>query len=140
MARAETGTVEAGEKADEKRIHTLQRELDWIHMSPRARQAKGKARVSAYEKLLSQDVEKRREDMQIYIPPGPRLGDIVIDFTDVSKSFGERLLYEPPWHLNPSRRYGGYHRTERCRQNDIDQDDYRDGATRYGQCAALAQL
>ncbi|MCL4507043.1 MAG: energy-dependent translational throttle protein EttA [Chloroflexi bacterium] len=82
------------EKADEKRINTLQRELEWIHMSPRARQAKGKARVSAYEKLLSQEMEKRREDMQIYIPPGPRLGDVVIEFQDVSKSYGDRLLYE----------------------------------------------
>jgi energy-dependent translational throttle protein EttA len=82
------------EKADEKRINTLQRELDWIHMSPRARQAKGKARVNAYEKLLSQEMEKRREEMQIYIPPGPRLGDIVIDTRDISKSYDERLLYE----------------------------------------------
>ena len=87
------------EKADEKRINTLQRELDWIRMSPRARQAKGKARVSAYEKLLSQETEKRREDMQIYIPPGPRLGDVVIEFSDVAKSYGDRLLYE---HLNLS--------------------------------------
>ena len=82
------------EKADEKRIRTLERELEWIHLSPRARQAKGKARVSAYEKLLSQEMEKRREDMQIYIPPGPRLGDVVIDFNDVAKSYGDRLLYE----------------------------------------------
>ena len=87
------------EKADEKRINTLQRELDWIRMSPRARQAKGKARVSAYEKLLSQETEKRREDMQVYIPPGPRLGDVVIEFSDVAKSYGDRLLYE---HLNLS--------------------------------------
>ena len=87
------------QKADEKRIRTLERELEWIHMSPRARQAKGKARVSAYENLLSQEMEQRREDMQIYIPPGPRLGDIVIDFKDVSKSYTDRLLYE---HLNIS--------------------------------------
>ena len=87
------------QKADEKRIRTLERELEWIHMSPRARQAKGKARVSAYENLLSQEMEQRREDMQIYIPPGPRLGDIVIDFKDVSKSYADRLLYE---HLNIS--------------------------------------
>ncbi|HEY3340501.1 MAG TPA: energy-dependent translational throttle protein EttA, partial [Anaerolineae bacterium] len=87
------------QKADEKRIRTLERELEWIHMSPRARQAKGKARVSAYENLLSQEMEQRREDMQIYIPPGPRLGDIVIDFKDISKSFDDRLLYE---HLNIS--------------------------------------
>ncbi|HEY3291535.1 MAG TPA: energy-dependent translational throttle protein EttA, partial [Anaerolineae bacterium] len=82
------------EKADEKRINTLARELEWIHMSPRARQAKGKARVVAYEKLLSQEMEKRREDMQIYIPPGPRLGDIVIECKDIAKSYGDNLLYE----------------------------------------------
>jgi len=82
------------EKADERRVRTLQRELDWIRLSPKARQAKGKARVTAYEKLLSQETEKRREDMQIYIPPGPRLGDVVIELDDVSKSYGDRLLYE----------------------------------------------
>ncbi len=82
------------EKADEKRIRTLERELEWIRMSPRARQAKGKARVTAYENLLSQETERRREEMQIYIPPGPRLGDVVIQFNDVAKSFDDRLLYE----------------------------------------------
>jgi sulfate-transporting ATPase len=82
------------EKADTKRQRTLERELEWIHMSPRARQAKGKARVTAYERLLSQETERRREDLEIYIPPGPRLGDTVIDFHDVSKSFGDRLLIE----------------------------------------------
>ncbi len=82
------------EKADARRIHTLERELDWIRMSPRARQAKGQARVSAYEKLLSQETERRREEMQIYIPPGPRLGDVVIDFDKVTKGYDDRLLFE----------------------------------------------
>ncbi len=82
------------EKADVRRIRTLERELEWIRMSPRARQSKGKARVSAYEKLLSEETEQRREEMQIYIPPGPRLGDVVIDFDNVSKAYGERLLFE----------------------------------------------
>ncbi len=82
------------EKADTRRIHTLERELEWIRMSPKARQAKGKARVSAYEKLLSQETEQRREEMQIYIPPGPRLGDVVIDFAGVAKAYGDRLLFE----------------------------------------------
>ena len=82
------------ERADTKRIRTLERELEWIRMSPRARQAKGKARVSAYEKLLSQETELRREEMQIYIPPGPRLGDVVIDFEGVSMAYGDRLLFE----------------------------------------------
>ena len=82
------------EKADTRRIRTLERELDWIRMSPRARQAKGQARVTAYEKLLSQETERRREEMQIYIPPGPRLGDVVIDFNKVTKGYDNGLLFE----------------------------------------------
>ncbi len=82
------------ERAEDKRIQTLERELEWIHMSPKARQAKGKARVSAYEKLLSQETEKRREELEIYIPPGPRLGNTVIEFKGVSKGYGERLLID----------------------------------------------
>ncbi len=82
------------EKADSKRQKTLERELDWIRMSPKARQSKGKARVTAYEKLLSQESETRRETLEIYIPPGPRLGDIVIRAKGVTKSFGDRLLIE----------------------------------------------
>jgi ATP-binding cassette ChvD family protein len=82
------------EKADTRRIRTLERELEWIRMSPRARQAKGQARVTAYEKLLSQETERRREEMQIYIPPGPRLGDVVIDFEKVAKGYDDRLLFE----------------------------------------------
>src|SRR5512135_3004986 len=82
------------EKAESKRQKTLERELEWISMSPKARQAKGQARVNAYERLLSQEMEKRREDLEIYIPPGPRLGDIVFEFKGVSKAFDERLLIE----------------------------------------------
>ena len=82
------------EKADTRRIRTLERELEWIRMSPRARQAKGQARVTAYEKLLSQETEHRREEMQIYIPPGPRLGDVVIDFDEVTKGYDNGLLFE----------------------------------------------
>jgi energy-dependent translational throttle protein EttA len=82
------------DKADDKRQKTLERELEWIRMSPRARQAKSKARVSAYEKLLDQETEQRREELEIYIPPGPRLGDVVINFEKVAKSYSDRLLYE----------------------------------------------
>jgi len=82
------------EKTESKRQKTLQRELEWIRMSPKARQAKGQARVTAYEKLLSEEVEKRREDLEIYIPPGPRLGDVVIEFKDVTKSYGDRLILD----------------------------------------------
>jgi energy-dependent translational throttle protein EttA len=82
------------EKAESKRLQTLDRELEWIRMSPKARQSKGKARVTAYENLLSQETEKRREELEIYMPPGPRLGNIVIDCKDVSKSYGDHLLID----------------------------------------------
>ncbi len=82
------------EKTESKRLKTLERELDWIRMSPKARQAKGKARYTAYENLLSQESEKRREDLEIYIPPGPRLGDKVIDLKNVTKAYGDQLLLE----------------------------------------------
>ncbi|HRC76828.1 MAG TPA: energy-dependent translational throttle protein EttA [Kouleothrix sp.] len=82
------------EKADSKRQKTLERELEWIRMSPKARVAKGKARVSAYESLLNQETERRREDLEIYIPPGPRLGSTVIELKGVSKAFGEKLLLD----------------------------------------------
>jgi energy-dependent translational throttle protein EttA len=86
------------EQGQSKRLKTLERELEWIHMSPRARQAKGKARVIAYEKLLGQEYESRREDLEIYIPPGPRLGDVVIEFEGITKGYGDgkttRLLID----------------------------------------------
>jgi ATP-binding cassette ChvD family protein len=82
------------EKGASKRQKTLERELDWIRMSPKARQSKGKARVTAYEKLLGQEFEKTRENLEIYIPPGPRLGEVVIQFDMVSKAYGERLLID----------------------------------------------
>ncbi len=79
--------LEQEERAETQRQKTLARELEWIRMSPKARQAKGKARVTSYEQLLNQEAEKRREDLEIYIPPGPRLGDIVFEFDKVTKSF-----------------------------------------------------
>ncbi len=82
------------EKGESKRLKTLERELDWIRMSPKARQSKGKARYTAYEDLLSQESEKRREDLEIYIPPGPRLGDKVIEFRGVTKAYGDKLLLD----------------------------------------------
>ncbi len=82
------------EKAESQRQKTLQRELDWIHMAPKARQAKGKARLRAYEQLLSQESEKRAPELEIYIPPGPRLGDTVIELQGVSKGYGDRLLID----------------------------------------------
>ncbi|MBN1893486.1 energy-dependent translational throttle protein EttA [bacterium] len=82
------------EKSESERQKTLQRELDWIHMAPKARQAKGKARIKAYETLLTQDSAKRAKDLEIYIPPGPRLGDIVIQADNVNKAFGDNILME----------------------------------------------
>jgi len=86
--------LEREEKADQRRRRTLARELEWIRMSPKARQAKGKARVNAYERLLSQESERRREEMSIYIPPGPRLGNQVVEFHEVSKAFDDRVILD----------------------------------------------
>src|SRR5215216_4286070 len=86
--------VRLEEKSESKRQKTLERELEWIRMSPKARQSKGQARVSAYEKLLNQEAEARREDLEIYIPPGPRLGDVVFEFDDLTKSYDERLILD----------------------------------------------
>jgi ATP-binding cassette ChvD family protein len=96
--------LELEEKADVKRQKTLERELEWIHMSPKARQAKGKARITAYETLLGQEAEQYRDQMQIYIPPGPRLGDVVIEAKGVSKAYGDHVLFED---LNVSLPPGG---------------------------------
>lgn len=82
------------EKSETERQKTLQRELEWIRMSPKGRHAKSKARINSYEQLLNQDKEKRAKELEIYIPPGPRLGDVVIEAKDVCKAFGDRLLVE----------------------------------------------
>ena len=82
------------EKSESERQKTLQRELEWIRMSPKARRAKGKARISSYEQLLNQELQKRREDLELHIPPGPRLGDVVIEAERVSKAYGDHLLVE----------------------------------------------
>ncbi len=82
------------EKEESKRQKTLKRELEWVQSSPKARQAKSKARISAYEDLLSQQTQKREKELEIYIPPGPRLGDIVIQADGVMKAFDDRVLYE----------------------------------------------
>ena len=82
------------EKSESERQKTLQRELEWIRMSPKARRAKGKARITAYESLLDQESQKRREDLEIPIPPGPRLGNVVIEAESVSKAYGDHLLVD----------------------------------------------
>jgi sulfate-transporting ATPase len=82
------------EKSESERQKTLQRELEWIRMSPKGRHAKSKARINSYEALLSQENEKRSQELEIYIPPGPRLGNVVIEAEDVSKAYGDRLLVD----------------------------------------------
>ena len=82
------------EKAESKRRKTLERELEWVRMAPKARQAKQKARLGAYEKLASADARQKEDNLEIYIPNGPHLGNKVIKFTDVSKSYGDKLLFE----------------------------------------------
>ena len=82
------------EKSESDRQRTLQRELEWIRMAPRARQAKSKARIRAYEERLNEDRVERERDLEIYIPPGPRLGDVVIRAEEVSKGYEDRLLFE----------------------------------------------
>jgi len=82
------------EKSESARQKTLQRELDWIHMSPKGRHAKGKARITSYEALLSRDIEKSSKELEIYIPPGPRLGNVVIKADNVGKAYGDNILTE----------------------------------------------
>jgi sulfate-transporting ATPase len=82
------------EKQESERQKTLERELEWIRMAPKARRAKGKARINSYEALLAEQTEQRARDLEIYIPPGPRLGQVVIEADSVSKGYGERLLVE----------------------------------------------
>ncbi len=82
------------EKAESKRQKTLERELEWIRMTPKARQTKSRARITAYEKLLSQDSAGRAEDLEIFIPPGPRLGNVVVEAQGVSKGYGDLMLVE----------------------------------------------
>src|SRR5262249_6871874 len=82
------------EKTESDRQKTLQRELEWIRMSPKGRHAKGKARLNSYEALLSQETEKHAQDLEIFIPPGPRLGQVVIEASGLKKAYGDRLLFD----------------------------------------------
>jgi ATPase components of ABC transporters with duplicated ATPase domains len=86
--------IAAAEKAENLRQKTLARELEWINAAPRARQAKSKARIAAYEQLLSQSAERAERDLEIYIPPGPRLGNLVIRAEHVTKAYNDKLLYD----------------------------------------------
>jgi ATP-binding cassette ChvD family protein len=89
------------EKSESKRRRTLEHELEWIRLSPKGRQAKAKARINSYEALINQESEKREKDLEIYIPPGPRLGNLVMEAEDLSKGYGENLLMEKVFFLIP---------------------------------------
>jgi len=86
--------LEKEEKAESKRRKSLEHELEWIRMSPKARQSKGKARLNRYEELVNQKQDEQAADLEIYIPPGPRLGDVVVECNGVSKAYGDKVLYE----------------------------------------------
>jgi len=89
-----TARLAMEEKSESKRKKTLERELEWVRMSPKARQAKGKARLNAYERMINEDVREKEERLELFIPNGPRLGSTVIEAGSVAKSFGDRLLFE----------------------------------------------
>ncbi|MCQ2299052.1 MAG: energy-dependent translational throttle protein EttA [Bacteroidales bacterium] len=89
-----TARLAMEEKQESKRRKTLQRELEWVRMAPSARHAKGKARLNAYERMMSEDVKEKEQNLEIFIPNGPRLGNKVLEVEGVSKAFGDKLLYE----------------------------------------------
>lgn len=89
-----TKRMEMEEKVASKRRKTLERELDWVRMAPKARQAKGKARLNSYDKLLNEDVKEKEEKLEIFIPNGPRLGNKVIEAKGVAKAYGDKLLFD----------------------------------------------
>src|SRR2546421_641452 len=82
------------EKTESKRQKTLQRELEWVRMSPKGRHAKSKARIASYDKMLNEDVKEREDKLELFIPPGPRLGGVVIEANNISKAYGDKLLFE----------------------------------------------
>ena len=133
------------EKSESDRQKTLQRELEWIRMSPKGRHAKGKARINSYEALLSEQNSERIQDLEIYIPPGPRLGGVVVEAKDVSKGFGERLLFEgmnfalPPGGIVGVIGPNGAGKTTLFRM--ITKDETPDtGAIRVGETARIAYV
>ncbi len=89
-----TKRLQMEEKTESKRAKTLARELEWVRMAPKARHAKGKARLKSYESMLNEDTKQKEEKLELFIPNGPRLGDVVIDAQKVSKAYGDKLLYE----------------------------------------------
>ena len=114
------------EKAESKRKKTLEHELEWIRMSPKARQSKGRARLNRYEELVNQKQEQRTDDLEIYIPPGPRLGDVVVQANGVTKGFGDKLLYEDISFDLPKGGHRRCHRSERRGEDHALQNDHRE--------------
>ena len=106
--------LEQEEKQASKRRKTLERELEWVRMAPKARQAKGKARLNSYDKLLNEDQKEREEKLEIFIPNGPRLGNKVIEAQGVAKAFGDKLLYENLNFMLPPQWYRRCYRSQRC--------------------------
>jgi energy-dependent translational throttle protein EttA len=133
------------EKAESKRQKTLERELEWIKMSPKGRHAKAKARISAYETLVNQDVQTRDRDLEIYIPPGPRLGDVVIEAKNVSKAYNDRLLIKdmnflvPPGAIIGVIGPNGAGKTTLCRMI-TGQEEPSTGSIKLGETVKLAYV
>ncbi len=137
--------LEQEEKASAARVKTLERELDWVRMAPRARQAKSKARLNAYENLLRETTEQRSELDQIHLPPGPRLGDVVIEADHLRKGYGDRLLIEelsfklPPGGIVGVIGPNGAGKTTLCRMI-TGQEKPDAGTLRLGETVALAYV
>jgi len=133
------------EKSETERQKTLQRELEWIRMSPKGRHAKSKARISAYEDLLTRESERRAKDLEIYIPPGPRLGKVVIEAREVRKAYGDNLLMEdvsfslPPGGIIGIIGPNGAGKTTLFRMI-VDQEKPDSGTIRTGETAKLAYV
>jgi sulfate-transporting ATPase len=133
------------EKSESNRQKTLQRELEWIRMSPKGRHAKGKARINAYEDLLNQQTQEKIQDLEIYIPPGPRLGNIVVESNDVSKGYGDKLLVDnmtfqlPPGGIVGVIGPNGAGKTTLFRMI-IGQEQPDNGAIRVGETVKLAYI
>ena len=118
------------EKQESARRRTLQRELEWVRMAPRARHAKSRARVAAYEQLLAEDAAVKLDTVEIHIPAGPRLGDVVVEADGLRKGYGDRLLIDGLDFSLPRGRHRRRDRPERRRQDDALSDDRRPGAAR----------
>lgn len=121
------------EKQASKRRKTLERELEWVRMAPKARQAKGKARLSSYDRLLNQDQKEREEKLEIFIPNGPRLGNKVIEAKGLEKSFGKKLLFKDLEFALPPQRHRRRDRPQRCGQDHPLPPDHGSGEARRGQ-------